>query len=342
MKQESGGTEQCTANGRAARKPGCAAASCAACAAAEGDGAGHFPGAVPPCAAAPHPEQSGPERFDREQRRAAFSSPLPAVKYKLFVMSGKGGVGKSSVAVNVAAALALAGRKVGIVDADLHGPSVAGLLGSRACAVGADEASGKLLPAEFMPNLHFISMAGVLRDRDRAVIWRGPKKSAAVLRFIKDVAWGELDFLIVDSPPGTGDEHLTVLKALPDILAVIVTTPQELSLADVRRALGFLKTAGGKILGLAENMSGLSCPHCGGDIRLFKKGGGRLLAEEYGIPFLGEIPLDPAAVLSADLGLPLAAADGDGAAARAFAALAAEVDARCRAGAAVDFAARAE
>jgi Mrp family chromosome partitioning ATPase len=263
------------------------------------------------------------------------------IKHKLLVMSGKGGVGKSSVAVNVAAALALAGYRVGIVDADLHGPSVAGLLGSRSGAVGVDEASGKLLPAEFMPNLHFISMAAVLRDRDRAVIWRGPKKSAAVLRFITGVAWGELDFLVVDSPPGTGDEHLTVLKAVPGILAVMVTTPQEISLADVRRALGFLMTAGGKILGLVENMSGLSCPHCGGDIRLFKKGGGRLLAEEYGIPFLGEIALDPAAVLSADLGLPLTAAEGDGAAKRAFAALAAEVDARCRAGAAVDFAARA-
>ncbi|MDR2668675.1 MAG: Mrp/NBP35 family ATP-binding protein [Desulfovibrio sp.] len=273
-------------------------------------------------------------------RRAAFSSPLPAVKHKLFVMSGKGGVGKSSVAVNVAAALALAGHKVGIVDADLHGPSVAGLLCSRAGVVGVDETSGKLLPAEFMPNLHFISMAAMLRDRDKAVIWRGPKKSAAVLRFIKGVEWGASDYLIIDSPPGTGDEHLTVLKAVPDILAVMVTTPQELSLADVRRALGFLKAAGGKILGLVENMSGLNCPHCGGDIRLFKKGGGRLLAEEYGIPFLGEIPLDPAAVLSADLGRPLTLDGGDGAAERAFAALAGEVDARCRAGVAVDFAAR--
>jgi Mrp family chromosome partitioning ATPase len=330
MKQGSDGVKPRAADERAAGKPGCGASSCAACATAAGDGFGRAP-----CAAAPHPEQCRPEL-----RRAAFSSPLPAVKHKLFVMSGKGGVGKSSVAVNVAAALALAGHKVGIVDADLHGPSVAGLLCSRAGVVGVDETSGKLLPAEFMPNLHFISMAAMLRDRDKAVIWRGPKKSAAVLRFIKGVEWGASDYLIIDSPPGTGDEHLTVLKAVPDILAVMVTTPQELSLADVRRALGFLKAAGGKILGLVENMSGLNCPHCGGDIRLFKKGGGRLLAEEYGIPFLGEIPLDPAAVLSADLGRPLTLDGGDGAAERAFAALAGEVDARCRAGVAVDFAAR--
>jgi Mrp family chromosome partitioning ATPase len=278
-------------------------------------------------------------RIRLERRRSAFSPALSAVKYKLFVMSGKGGVGKSSVSVNVAAALALGGYNVGIVDADLHGPSVAGLLGSRTCTVRADETSGRIIPVECMPNLHFISMASMLPDRDRAVIWRGPKKSAAVLRFIEGVEWGALDFLIVDSPPGTGDEHLTVLKAVPDILAVMVTTPQEISLADVRRALGFLKTAGGKILGLVENMSGLCCPHCGGDIRLFKKGGGRALAEEYRIPFLGEIALDPVAVLSADLGRPLALADGDCAAKRDFAALAAEVDARCRANAAVAVAA---
>jgi Mrp family chromosome partitioning ATPase len=273
-----------------------------------------------------------------EQRRSGLSLALTSVKYKLFVMSGKGGVGKSSVAVNVAAALALEGCKVGIMDVDMHGPSVAGLLGSRACAVRADEVTGRLIPVEFMPNLHFISLASMLPDRDKAVIWRGPKKSAAVLRFIGGTEWGELDFLIIDSPPGTGDEHLTVLKNIPDILAVMVTTPQELSLADVRRALSFLRTAGGKILGLVENMSGLCCPHCGGDIRLFKKGGGRMLAEENGIPFLGEIALDPAAVLSADLGRPLALCDGDCAAKRGFAALSVEVAARCRAGEAVDFA----
>jgi Mrp family chromosome partitioning ATPase len=298
-----------------------------ACATAGPDGAG--------CALCA--DLADKERAMSEQRRAGLFPVLPSVKYKLLVMSGKGGVGKSSVAVNVAAALALGGCKVGIMDADLHGPSVAGLLGSRDCAVRADETSGKIIPAEFMPGLHFLSMASMLGDRDRAVIWRGPKKSAAILRFIEGVEWGALDFLIIDSPPGTGDEHLTVLKNIPGILAVTVTTPQEISLADVRRSLGFLKKTGGKILGLVENMSGLCCPHCGGDIRLFKKGGGRTLADEYGIPFLGAISLDPAAVLSADRGLPLVLSDGDGAAKRDFEALAAAVDARCRANAAVDF-----
>jgi Mrp family chromosome partitioning ATPase len=213
-----------------------------------------------------------------------ISSTLSRIKYKIFVMSGKGGVGKSSVAVNIAAALAAKGYKVGILDVDIHGPSV---------------------PKRYNDNLSVVSMESLLKDPDQAVIWRGPMKTSAIRQFISNVNWGDLDFMIVDSPPGTGDEHMTVLKTIPDALCVVVTTPQEISLADVRKAINFLQYAQANILGVVENMSGLICPHCSGEINLFKKGGGRELAEKYGLDFLGAVPLDPATVVAGDIGTPV-------------------------------------
>ncbi|MEG2172184.1 MAG: Mrp/NBP35 family ATP-binding protein [Desulfovibrionaceae bacterium] len=233
-----------------------------------------------------------------------ISSTLDKIRYKLFIMSGKGGVGKSSVTVNTAAALAARGFKVGILDVDLHGPSVPNLLGMDA-SIEADERGQKLLPARYNENLSVISMDSLLQDRDQAVLWRGPKKSAAIRQFISDVQWGELDFLLIDSPPGTGDEHMTVLKTIPDALCVVVTTPQEISLADVRKAVNFLQYAKANVLGVVENMSGLICPHCHQEIALFKKGGGKDLAERYGLKFLGAVPLDPATVVAADKGIPV-------------------------------------
>ncbi|MDO9632006.1 MAG: Mrp/NBP35 family ATP-binding protein [Humidesulfovibrio sp.] len=234
---------------------------------------------------------------------------LERIRYKLFVMSGKGGVGKSSISVNIAAALAKRGFKVGLMDVDIHGPSVPRLLG----LTGQLETTkdSQILPKRYSENLHVVSMESLLLDPDQAVLWRGPMKTSAIRQFISDVQWGELDFLVVDSPPGTGDEPMTVLKLIPEALAVVVTTPQEVSLADVRKAINFLQYAQANILGVVENMSGLACPHCGKSIDLFKKGGGKDLAEHYGLEFLGAIPLDPATVVAGDLGTPVVLLDAE-------------------------------
>lgn len=232
-------------------------------------------------------------------------------------MSGKGGVGKSSVTVNIAAALAKKGYKTGIMDVDIHGPSVPNLLGLKS-TIEVDPESELMVPARYNDNLSVISMDSLLQDRDQAILWRGPKKSAAIRQFIADVKWGSLDFLFIDSPPGTGDEHMTVIKSIPDAQCVVVTTPQEISLADVRKAINFLQYADAEILGVVENMSGLVCPNCGVEIDLFKKGGGEQLAQAYGIRFLGAIPLDPAAVVAADLGTPVVYLEKSGPAEKAF------------------------
>lgn len=250
----------------------------------------------------------------------ALHDNMARVRHKLFVVSGKGGVGKSSVTVNLAAALAGMGLKTGIVDVDLHGPSVPRLLNITG-NVMADE-SGHMTPVGCGENLLVMSMDSLLQDRDSAIIWRGPVKSGVIRQFLTEVDWGDLDVLLIDSPPGTGDEHLTVMDAIPDAKAVVVTTPQEVSLADVRKAVDFLQRVNATILGLVENMSGLTCPHCGGHIDLFRTGGGEALAKQYGLPFLGAIPLDPAAVVAADRGIPAVRMEEDSAAKTAFLALA--------------------
>lgn len=242
---------------------------------------------------------------------------LKGIKHKIFVMSGKGGVGKSSVTVNLAAALAQNGRKVGIMDVDIHGPSVPNLLGLKS-TIEVDHFDQMLLPAKYNENLSVISMDTLLEDRDQAILWRGPKKASAIRQFLADVKWGNLDYLIIDSPPGTGDEHMTVLKSIPDAKCVVVTTPQEISLADVRKAVNFLQYTNAEILGIVENMSGLACPNCGMEINLFKKGGGEELAKSHGLAFLGAIPLDPAAVVSADMGQPVVYLNENSPAKKAF------------------------
>lgn len=255
------------------------------------------------------------------QQDTQIAAVLGRIRHKIFVMSGKGGVGKSSVTVNTAAALARRGFRVGILDVDMHGPSVPKLLGL-ASTVEVDEENCRLLPVAYNENLFVISMDSFLEDKDQAVIWRGPKKSAAIRQFVADVAWGDLDFLFIDSPPGTGDEHMTVLKTIPDAVCVVVTTPQEISLADVRKAVNFLQYANASILGVVENMSGLVCPHCSKDIDLFKKGGGKELAEAYSLRFLGAVPLDLATVVAADKGVPVVYLEEESAAKTAFLALA--------------------
>ena len=237
-----------------------------------------------------------------------ISAALARTRTKLVVMSGKGGVGKSSVAVNIAAALADAGYGVGLLDVDLHGPGVPGMLGLAGRMRVGEE---RIEPVRAGPNLQVVSPASLLVDPDQAVLWRGPMKTSAIRRLIADTRWGELDFLVIDTPPGTGEEHLTILKLIPDALCVVVTTPQETSLADVRKALHFLQYAQAGVLGVVENMSGLICPHCAEEIELFKKGGGRELAEHHGLPFLGAVPLDPATVVASELGTPVVLLDAD-------------------------------
>jgi len=242
---------------------------------------------------------------------------LAQIKHKLFVMSGKGGVGKSSVATNLAVGLSKKGYKVGLLDVDIHGPSVPHLLGLKGL-LDVDPQKKVIEPKLYNANLVVVSMECLLKDPDQAVLWRGPMKTSAIRQFIAEVAWGELDFLVVDSPPGTGDEPMTVLKTIPDSKCIVVTTPQEVSLADVRKAINFLQYAKADILGLVENMSGLICPYCQKEISLFKKGGGQELAEKFGLNFLGAIPLDPATVVAGDLGKPVVSLKEDTPAKEAF------------------------
>ncbi|MFP4167732.1 MAG: P-loop NTPase [Desulfonatronovibrionaceae bacterium] len=236
-----------------------------------------------------------------------ISSTLSHIRYKIFVMSGKGGVGKSSIAANLAAALAQQGNKVGLLDVDIHGPSVPRLLGIEGLLDMNEK--NMIEPKRYSKNLSVVSMQSLLRNPDQAVLWKGPMKTTVIRQFIADVQWGGLDFLVVDSPPGTGDEPMTVLQTIPDALCVVVTTPQEVSLADVRKAVNFLQYARANVLGIVENMSGLYCPHCRKEIELFKKGGGKALAEKYGLDFLGAVPLDPLAVIAGDTGTPLVMQD---------------------------------
>ncbi|EFL53229.1 ATPase-like, ParA/MinD [Solidesulfovibrio fructosivorans JJ]] len=260
-------------------------------------------------------------------REGRIGEALAKIRYKLFVMSGKGGVGKSSVAVNVACALADAGARVGLLDVDLHGPNVTRMLGLS----GAMEARGAaaISPKRLGDNLLVVSMQSLLTDPDQAVLWRGPMKTTAIRQFIADVDWGELDYLVIDSPPGTGDEHLAVLKTVRDALCVLVTTPQEISLDDVRKTVNFLQYANANILGVVENMSGLVCPYCHKEIELFKKGGGEALAKAYGLEFLGAVPLDPATVVAGDLGRPVVRLEEDCPAKLALTALARSIAAAC-------------
>lgn len=265
-----------------------------------------------------------PESKQARQDRQ-ITSTLGKIKYKIFVMSGKGGVGKSSVATNLAAALSVQGFKVGLLDVDIHGPSVPHLLGLKGLLdVDTDHA---IKPKQYSESLAVVSMESLLKDTDQAVLWRGPMKTAAIRQFVSDVDWGELDFLVIDSPPGTGDEPMAVLKTIPDAMSVVVTTPQEVSLADVRKSVNFLQYAKATVLGVVENMSGLVCPHCSKEIDLFKKGGGRDLAEKYGLDFLGAIPLDPTAVVAGDIGKPVVLLDEDSPAKTAMLNLAAKVGA---------------
>lgn len=237
----------------------------------------------------------------KQQQEAELKNTLSKIKHKLIVMSGKGGVGKTSVSVNLAIALAKKGYQVGIMDVDLHGPDVPRMLGLKG-EVEASKDMPKLTPMSYSDNLKAISMECFMPNKDDAVIWRGPLKHSAINQFITDIDWGELDFLIVDSPPGTGDEPLSVIQTIPDAKSIIVTTPQEVALSDVRKSINFCKKVNTDILGMVENMSGYVCPHCGETAELFGTGGGETTSNQFNISFLGKIPFDPKIVKAGDSG----------------------------------------
>lgn len=225
---------------------------------------------------------------------------LQNVDHKIVVMSGKGGVGKSTVATNLAVFLSSQGYQVGLLDVDVHGPSISGLLGLT--NIKLDTTGNKIQPYLYSDNLKVVSIQGLLDEPDQPLIWRGPVKIGIIRQFLSDVNWGSLDFLIIDSPPGTGDEPLTVAQTVTGCQAVIVTTPQEIALADVRKSIQFCQKVSMPILGIIENMSGFVCPSCGNMHAIFKSGGGEKTAADYGLSFLGQLPIDPSVVTAGDAG----------------------------------------
>ena len=242
---------------------------------------------------------------------AMIKDNLSRIKNKIFVLSGKGGVGKSSVSANLATTLAKKGYKTGLMDVDVHGPSIAQMFNmTELLDISPD--SKQLLPKQVYENLTVVSVQALMQDKDQAVIWRGPAKTGIIKQFIGSVAWGDLDYLVIDAPPGTGDEPLTVVQTIPDAKGIIVTTPQEVALADIRKSISFCKTVKMETLGVLENMAGFTCPHCNKHIDLFKSGGGEKTAKAQGLNFLGSIPFDTRVVESGDDGVPVMVYEADG------------------------------
>ena len=254
------------------------------------------------------------ERVDSEIR---IAENLQKIKNRLLVFSGKGGVGKSTITANLGLALSERKLRVGLIDVDIHGPNLAKMLGAEGGKLQPSE-ENKILPLKITKNLSLVSVSFLLQNTDNPVIWRGPLKMKLIQQFLGDVVWGELDWLIIDSPPGTGDEPLSVAQLIPATGAIIITTPQEISLMDSRKAVNFARVLNLRIYGVIENMSGLQCPHCGKNIELFKSGGGEKMATELQVPFLGRIPMEPGIVSLADEGKPFITHAPDSTAAQAL------------------------
>jgi len=263
-------------------------------------------------------QAQGQEALLRELEEQMLQGRMRDIGLKVLVLSGKGGVGKSTVAANLAVSLAREGKRVGLLDVDVHGPSIPKLMGLENQRLTMEGA--QLQPLEVADNLAVMSIAFLLENVSDAVIWRGPLKYNAIRQFLKDVAWGHRDYLVIDSPPGTGDEPLSVAQLVGSPAgAVVVTTPQDVAVSDVRRCVSFCGRLSLPIIGIVENMSGLVCPRCSHEIDLFKTGGGRALAAEANVPFLGRIPIDPQIVVSGDAGTPFVERQAEMPSARAFA-----------------------
>jgi len=246
--------------------------------------------------------QAENRKVQMELQNKEITETLSHIKNKILVMSGKGGVGKSSVAAYLSVALAKRGYRVGLMDVDLHGPSIPRILGLNG-SIGFGGREGKMIPVKYLPNMEVISIETLLgENKDTATIWRGPLKIGAIKQFISDIDWADLDYLVIDSPPGTGDEPLTVAQTISDAKALIVTTPQEVSLADVRKSINFCRQVKMEILGLVENMSGLKCPHCGKIIDVFKTRGGQETARKENLRLLATLPLELEVVKEGDVG----------------------------------------
>jgi Mrp family chromosome partitioning ATPase len=230
------------------------------------------------------------------------------IEHKFLVLSGKGGVGKSTVAANLAVWLSMQGKNVGLLDIDIHGPNIPKLLNLNNKTLHAD--GDKIKPLFYSDTLKIMSVGFLLPDETNAVIWRGPMKHNVIKQFITNVSWGNLDYLVVDCPPGTGDEPLSIVQLLNNADgAVIVTTPQQLSVIDVKKCITFCRQLNLPVLGVIENMAGFICPHCNHRIDIFKEGGGKQMAEEFNVPLLGSIPIDSALVSACDSGKPFISFD---------------------------------
>jgi ATP-binding protein involved in chromosome partitioning len=246
---------------------------------------------------------------------------MSRIKHKIAIISGKGGVGKSTVTVNLATAFALQGHtdKVGVLDADIHGPCVPKMLGLKGQKLIGGPA-GMLFPVTGRQGIKVVSMDFLLPNDEAPVIWRGPLKMRIIQQFLSDITWGELDFLFIDLPPGTGDEPLSVMQLIPDIDGVIIVTmPSEVSQAVVKKAITFTKQLGVPVIGIIENMSGFVCPECGAKLDIFKAGGGKKIAKDLSVPYLGKIPIDPTICIDSDSGTPFVAENKASPTVKAFA-----------------------
>ena len=243
---------------------------------------------------------------------------LSRIKHTIIVLSGKGGVGKSTVSVNLAASLAGRDLKVGIMDVDIHGPNIPKMLGIEDEQIIAE--NERLIPVTAPNNVKVMSMAFLLPDKNIPIAWRGPVKMGALRQFTEDVEWGNLDYLVIDMPPGTGDEALSIIQLFPKADGfIIVTTPQDVALLDSRKSLVFAAQAGMPIIGVVENMSGFICPHCNEKVEIFGSGGGKNMAADMEVQFLGSIPLEPGVVKSGDSGTPIVIGDPKSKVSEAFA-----------------------
>jgi ATP-binding protein involved in chromosome partitioning len=260
----------------------------------------------------PKPKSSSKPNEHHEQKIIAseqeqrLKMKMSKIKHKIAIISGKGGVGKSTVTVNLAMSFALQGHadKVGVLDADIHGPCVPKMLGLKGRKLIGGPA-GMLFPVTGQQGIKVVSMDFLLPNDEAPVIWRGPLKMRLIQQFLSDIVWGELDFLFIDLPPGTGDEPLSIIQLIPDIDGVIIVTlPSEVSQIVVKKAITFAKQLGVPVIGIIENMSGFVCPECGAELDIFKAGGGKNIAKDLSVPYLGKIPIDPAICVDSDSGIP--------------------------------------